>query len=107
MFSQINANAAFHLANQDEDMVTVLGKFRVDGYLHDSVKLRVQEIHRHLLPDMPYSPEELLGADYWSSLSDIGQRLVTLCLENLAQQGVMQLGVACCDHCGDLRFYID
>lgn len=95
------------LTDTIEDSVLILNKYRVDGYLYASVKLRLEDVQRHLVPGTFYSAEELLGTSYWSSLSDIGQRLAMACLEHIAELEDGNLNASHCIGCDDLNFFID
>lgn len=102
--NQRATDSVFPFVSLDDDMLIVRGKYQVPSHLYAAIKSRVEEIRPHLTREASYTPEELLGTAYWAEHSDIGQRLVTLCLQELADKGVAQLAVM---PCNPLTFCLD
>lgn len=68
-----------------EDFIILLGKFRVDTWLYESVQGRLDAILPHLLKGHDYTSQELLGEDFLADMA-MPRHLATLCLQHLAQQ---------------------
>ena len=66
-----------------QDFMILLGKFKVDSWLLESVQARLNEILPYLLKGRDYTWQELLGEDFLADMV-MPRNLATLCLKHLA-----------------------
>ncbi len=103
----VNTKAtAPQIEGQEPELVILLGKYIVEADFLDEAETQFWEIYPSLLDDVAYSPAEMVGELFWANLTDLGQRLVTLCLKHLATEPDVPLVDLTCECCGKTNFSI-
>ena len=76
-------------ADRENDMcpteyIVVLDKYAVDSMLFELVEEKFNDILPCLLEGVEYTPEELIGYEWWTELTNLSQRQAHLCLKHMA-----------------------
>lgn len=79
------ATVADEAVNPNCTMV-LLGKFKVESGLLELVEFEFNEIQPHLLKNVEYTPQDLIGEPLWADLTGLAQRQAIFCLKHLATQ---------------------
>ena len=82
----------------------LLGKFKVDSMLLDSVQSNFEDILPSLVEGAMYTAEDLVGAALWADWTLLGQRQAHLCLQHLATLPGARLTDMASVECGSLSF---
>lgn len=93
------ATVADKAANPNATMV-LLGKFKVESGLLELVEFEFNEIQPHLLKNVEYTPQDLIGEPLWADLTGLAQRQAIFCLRHLAtlaDSPLIELSGPCCD----------
>jgi len=85
----------------------VLDKFAVDTMLFELVEEKFNDILPWLLEAVEYTPEELIGYEWWTELTTLSKRQAHLCLKHLATLPDTRLSDMGIQNCGKTTFRID
>jgi hypothetical protein len=66
------------------EYTVVLEKYAVDSMLFELVEEKFNDILPRLLEGVEYTPEELIGYEWWTELTILSQRQAHLCLKHMA-----------------------
>jgi len=99
----INTNASRPM--HTDDTMIVLGKFKVDSWLFESVQSHLDAILPHLLKGHDYTAQELLGEDFMADMA-MPRHLATLCLKHLATLPDAALTEQSYPGCGTTSFQV-
>ena len=84
----------------------LLGKFKVDSMLLETVQTNLDDILPSLMAGVEYSAEDLVGAELWADWTRIGQRHAHLFLKHLATLSGARLTDMASVGCGKTGFQI-
>ena len=99
----INSDSTRHMHSQD--FTILLGKFKVDTWLFESVKSDLDAILPYLLQDKDYKWQELLGEDFLADVT-MPRHIPTLCLKHLATLPDAALIDLSCPGCETTSFQV-
>jgi hypothetical protein len=88
------------------ERIVMLGKFDVTLDLYMDAEMLFQDIYPWLHEGVRYTPADLVGPEFWTSVSDLGRRMITHCLQHLAADDEAPLVDVTCSHCGTPLFQI-
>jgi hypothetical protein len=83
-----------------------VGQLQVPERLYETVHRRVTDIAPILVPGYLYMPDELCGSAFVAALPPAQRALVSLCLADMAERGVLPLVVAWVAKGAALRFVV-
>jgi hypothetical protein len=64
-----------------------LDKHKIDRQAILDAEKQIAEIYPLLIEGIDYTPEDLLGHEYWASLNSLKKRIAIICLKYLAELG--------------------
>ena len=99
-------------SQRDVDMcpteyTVVLDKYAVDSMLFELVEEKFNDILPCLLEGVDYTPEELIGYEWWTELTNLSQRQAHFCLKHMATMPGTRLTDMANASCNKTTFRID